>query len=118
MKLNYITIMVRDIEKSLAFYQELAGLKLVRRFNPGIGEIAFLSNGEGETMLELIQSDRMEPVETKGLILSFLAAEELSVLREKAVKLGYAPTELITGNPKPDHFKVLDPDGIMTEFGL
>lgn len=118
MKLNYMTIMVRDLEKSLMFYQELAGLKVVRRFNPGAGEIAFLSNGEGETMLELIQFDHAEKVEVKGMVLSFLATEDLTALREKAVKLGYAPTEILSSGPKPDHFKVLDPDGIVTEFGL
>lgn len=118
MKLNYMTIMVRDLEKSLAFYQELAGLKLVRRFNPGPGEIAFLANGAGETMLELIQFDHAEKVEVKGMVLSFLAAEDLAVLREKALQLGYAPTEIISAGPKPDHFKVIDPDGIVTEFGL
>lgn len=52
MKLGYITFMVRDIERTIEFYEKLAGLKTVRRFNPGMGEIAFLSNGEGETMVE------------------------------------------------------------------
>ena len=47
MKLNYITFMVRDIEKTIDFYQNLAGLKIVRRFNPGMGEIAFMTNAEG-----------------------------------------------------------------------
>ena len=45
MKLGYITVMVRDLERSLAFYQELAQLQVVRRFRPGPGEIAFLANG-------------------------------------------------------------------------
>lgn len=54
MKLNYITILVKDLEKSLAFYTELVGLKIIRRFNPGPGEIVFLANQEGETMIELI----------------------------------------------------------------
>ena len=55
MKLNYITIMVRDIEKSLDFYEKLVGLKVVNEMKLEAGRIAFLSNGEGETMLELIE---------------------------------------------------------------
>lgn len=116
MKLNYLTIIVRDLERSLDFYQKLAGLQLVRRFNPGIGEIAFLSNGEGETMLELIQSEHMEPVYVKGMVLSFRAENPLAELREAAQNLGYVPTEILSGGPKPDHFTVQDPDGIVVEF--
>ncbi len=38
MKLGYITFMVRDIEQTIHFYQELVGLKVVRRFKVGMGE--------------------------------------------------------------------------------
>ena len=118
MKLSYLTFMVRDLEKSLRFYQELAGLKVLRRFNPGMGEIAFLSNAEGETMLELIAFENAEKIETKGMVMSFQATEELETLREKAVKLGYAPSEIINHPPKPAHFTVKDPDGMTVEFGV
>ena len=47
MKLGYITVMVRDLERSLTFYQELAQLQVMRRFRPGPGEIAFLANDPG-----------------------------------------------------------------------
>ena len=54
MKLNFITIFVQDLERSVSFYQTVAGLQVVRRLQPAVGEIAFLANQEGETMLELI----------------------------------------------------------------
>lgn len=118
MKLNFITLMIRDIEKSTAFYQGLAGLHVVRRFNPGKGEIVFLANAEGETMLELIQFDDAEKVSAKGMIMSFLVRDDLSKLREDAVKLGYHPSEIIRGGAKPEHFTIADPDGIIVEFSV
>lgn len=118
MKLNYITLMIRDIEKSIAFYQDLAGLHVKKRFNPGMGEIAFLANEEGETMLELIQFDNALKVETQGLVMSFLAGGELQKVRMRATELGYHPTEIIAEGAKPAHFTVPDPDGIIVEFSV
>lgn len=118
MKLSYITIMVRDIEKSITFYEELVGLQIVRRFNPGPGEIAFLANAEGETMLELIEFKNAEKVAVKGMVMSYQVEDELEKVREKAIDLGYNPTEIINLNPKPMHFRVTDPDGIMVEFSI
>ena len=75
MKLGYITVMVRDLERSLTFYQELAQLQVMRRFRPGPGEIAFLANGAGETMLELVAIPDAEHVCTRGLVVSFAAKD-------------------------------------------
>lgn len=117
MKLSYLTIMVRDLEKSIQFYEALAGLNVVKRFNPGMGEIAFLADGKDGTMLELIAFDGAEKVETKGFVMSFLAQTDLNALREKALSLGYQTSEIINQPPKPAHFVVIDPDGIAVEFG-
>lgn len=116
MKLNFITFMVRDIKKSVSFYQDLAGLQVMNRMSPGSGEIVFLANEKGETMLELIEFDGVEKVVTKGMVMSFSAKGELEELREKASALGYSPSEIIAREPKPKHFTVADPDGIIVEF--
>lgn len=118
MKLNYITFMVRDIEKSVAFYQDLAGLQIIKRISLEAGEIVFLANAEGETMLELIEFDGAEKVITKGMVMSFSAKDELEKVREKAIKLALSPSKIIEKGPKPKHFTVLDPDGIVVEFGV
>lgn len=116
MKLNFITFMVRDIEKSTAFYKELAGLQVVRRLSPEAGEIVFLANEKGETMLELIEFEGAEKVTARGMVLSFTAKGSLEELREKAAALGYSPSEIIALGPKPRHFTVFDPDEITVEF--
>ena len=116
MKLNFITFMVRDIKKSVDFYQELAGLQVMNRISPGAGEIVFLANEKGETMLELIEFEGVEKVITKGMVMSFSAKGELEELREKALILGCSPSKIIAEDPKPKHFTVADPDGIIVEF--
>lgn len=118
MKLSYITFMIRNIEKSIKFYEEIAELRVLNRFNPGMGEIAFLANEEGETMLELIQFDEVEKVSTKGMVISFQAGEQLEKLRKKVIELGYCPSEIIEKGTKPKYFTVPDPDGIIVEFSI
>lgn len=118
MKLNYITFMVRDIEKSVAFYKELASLQTMNSMSFDAGEIVFLANIQGETMLELIEFEGSDKVETKGMVISFSADIELEELREKAITLGYSPSEIIDRKPKPKHFTVADPDGITVEFSV
>ena len=108
--------MVRDLERSLTFYQELAQLQVMRRFRPGPGEIAFLANGAGETMLELVAIPDAEHVCTRGLVVSFAAEGSLEGLRQKAAELGDEPSEIVDHPPKPWHFIVSDPDGITLEF--
>ncbi len=112
-----MTILVRDLEKSVKFYTELVDLKVLRKINPPMGEIVFLANAEGETMLELLGFEEGEKVETKSLTLSF-QAEDLEKVYEKAVELGYNPSPIVNQPPKPAHFHLEDPDGITVEFSI
>lgn len=118
MKLNYITLLVRDIEKSVAFYQELVGMQLINQINLENGKIKFMANEKDETMLELIEINGGEKVKIKGMVMSYLVTSSLEAVREHAVSLGYTPSEIINHAPKPKHFTVDDPDGIKVEFTL
>lgn len=116
MKINYITFMIRDIEKTISFYTEAADLKIQRRFNPGPGEIVFMADKEGDTILEFIEFPDAEKYEGKGLTVIFGHEGSLEELRNKIIEMGYEASEMFTGGPGPDNFKVKDPDGIMVEF--
>lgn len=118
MKLNFITFMVRNIQNSMAFYQRLAGLQVVNRIGLERGEIVFLANAKGETMLELVALEGAEPVTAKGMFMSFTAGDRLDEIRERAISLGYAPSDIIAIGPKPKHFSVMDPDGVSVEFSV
>lgn len=116
MKLNYITIMVKDIEKSVMFYEQMVGLKVIRTMHPGNGKIVFMANEKDDTMLELIQFEDVETVSVKGMVMSYTSDIPLEALRKKACELGYSPTEIIDQGPKPKYFRVCDPDGVCIEF--
>ena len=94
MKLNYITVMVRNMEKSLDFYEKLVGLKVMNKMEMAAGRIAFLSNGEGETMLEIIEFADSKKVETRGMVMSYAAGESLEEIRARAEELGYSPSAM------------------------
>ncbi len=117
MKFNFVTFMVRDIEKSTDFYVKMVGLTVVRSFDAPVGKIVFLANAQGETMIELIESKDSDKVGATGMFFNFLVTEDLEVLREKAIKLGYEPSKVFDRGPKPDYFTITDPDGLIVEFG-
>lgn len=116
MKLNYITIMVRDIEKSLDFYCGLISLKRIKELNPPQGKIVFLADRQGDTMLELIQFEQAEKVTSTGMVFSFPANKPLTELKEQADAMGYHTSDIISEPPKPTHFTVTDPDGLIIEI--
>lgn len=116
MKLHFITFLVPDLEKSVAFYTELVGLTVQYRISPPVGEICFMANAEGETMLEFIQLKDGPVFTGEGMTVSFKYEGELAHLREKAIAMGYVPSELHLGGPAPVNFTVNDPAGIEVEF--
>ncbi len=117
MKLNFLTFFIKDIDKTIEFYEKLAGLKVDMRFNPGIGEIIFMSNGDGGTKLEFICADKaMAYKQGSGMTMCFLCDGDLNEVRVEAVKLGYNPSDIYDKGPEPVNFKVLDPNGILVEF--
>ncbi len=118
MKLNFITMMVRNLEKSLAFYEGLVGLQKVNAISLDAGEIVFLANSKGETMIELIEFPDVEKIATKGLFMSYTATAPLEEIRQKALDMGYSPSEIFTEGTKPNYFTLTDPDGVVVEFGV
>lgn len=67
-------------------------------------------------MLELIEFEEVEKVSTNGMVMSFSTNIDLEKSRDKAIILGYFPSEIFIKGPKPKHFTVKDPDGIVVEF--
>ncbi len=116
MKFNWCTIQVKDMEESLKFYQEVAGLTLNRRFQAGPDtEIAFL--GDGETKIELIHNKQNQSV-TLGTDISLgFQAESLDriteFLKEKNIPIHSGPFQ---PNPHIRFIYVLDPNGLKIQF--
>lgn len=116
MKLCWSTLAVKNMEESLAFYQEIVGLNLAQRFPAGPGvEIAFL--GDGETKIELICNAANDEINV-GDDISWgfeidSVDEFMAVIQEKGVQIHSGPFQ---PNPNTKFFFVTDPNGLKIQF--
>lgn len=109
------TIIVRNIEKSIEFYESITGLKISRRFQEGNGEIAFLANQSGETEIELVQMPGMQQFEGKGFFICFIT-DHLNEMHEQATAKRLNPSSIRTPDARSRYFYVYDPDGVSVQL--
>lgn len=112
----WCTIMVRDMQTSLHFYNKTLGLPVVRKMTGGPGpEIYFL--GEGETKIELIESPAAPGKEQRsGIAIGFDVAsleKQMEWIREMGYEVESGP---FSPAPHVRFFYVLDPDGVKVQF--
>lgn len=116
MKFCWCTLHVKDLERSLQFYQNIVGLSVNRRFEarPGVN-ICFL--GEGETKVELIEEGNTEiSQEHQGISLGFEVDSldhMLEVVKNHGLPIASGPFQ---PNPHTKFFYVLDPDKYQIQF--
>lgn len=116
MKFCWATLRVKNMEESLAFYQDIVGLKITRRFSHAPGnEIAFL--GEGETQVELI-CDEQKPDTDMGqdISLGFMVDsvdEMMEDLKKRGIGIHSGPFQ---PNPHVKFFYLQDPNGLKIQF--
>jgi lactoylglutathione lyase len=115
MHLYQLIMRVRDIEKSVKFYEEFIGLKILKRISQAEWELAFLADQEGATQIELVCMPDGVKVETKGLTFCF-QTEDLDGVRKQAQEWGLNPSEIRNPDPENRYFYVYDPDGNSVEF--
>jgi len=104
------------MDRSLAFYQEIIGLKLIQRIKPNEEmEIAFL--GEGETQVELIFNEKSKDIKFgKDISLGFIVdsiSQITEYLKSKGIKIHSGPFQ---PNPYIQFIFVQDPDGLKIQF--
>ena len=122
MKFNFATIHVKDLETSIRFYEEVIGMKMVRRFPAGPNmEIAFMAGAPedepGSAEIELICDKGAEPAAygeypSLGLAVDNLDAA-LAHVQEKGVEIAAGPMQ---PNPNTRFFFIHDPDGVNLEI--
>lgn len=116
MRFCWVTINVKNMDESLRFYEEMIGLKVVRRMNPMPGtEIVFL--GEGETQVELIRNERNSaPEYGKDISLGFVTnSVDREIGRLKAQGIG-AIQGPFQPNPTIKFIYISDPNGVKIQF--
>ncbi|MDO5690846.1 MAG: VOC family protein [Tissierellia bacterium] len=116
MKFCWSTLYVKDMEKSLRFYEGIVGLGIQRRFKTDAGtEFAFL--GSGETQIELI-FDPSRSIAAPGEDISWgFETESLEALQSELQEEGITPIgDPIQPNPQIRFLFVLDPNGLKVQF--
>ena len=117
LKFCHVTLAVKDMETSLRFYQDVAGLAIKRRFPAGPDmEITFLGNGETEVELICNKANSYTGQVGNGVSLGFVTPsleDTIALLREK----GYE-TDGVIESPSPNvrYFFAYDPDGYRVQF--
>ena len=116
MEFCWVTINVKDMEKSLDFYQEIIGLNMNRRMKPNPDmEIIFL--GSGETQIELIYNKKVDDItEVKDISLGFVVdsiERMMDILKKKNIPIHSGPFQ---PNPSIKFLYILDPNGVKIQL--
>ncbi len=118
MKYLWTTINVENLDESIDFYSDLAGLKLLKRFPAGAGiEIAFMGNGiDNETLVELMADSSIGTVGFSEFISIGFAVDSvdamLDTVKSKNIPIYSGPFE----TPGFKFFGIKDPDGLNVQF--
>lgn len=115
MHFRQLTLMVEKLEESIEFYETIIELSISRRIKVEEGEVVFLTNGEGETEIELVCMPQMQKFEGKGLSICF-ETEDLDAKHEIIESKGLNPSEIKTPDAKSRYFWVYDPNGISVQL--
>lgn len=115
MHIKHMALMVRDIDKSITFYETIAELKVRRRQEAGDGEIAFLSNGEGSTEIELVCLPNGQKFEGKGMFICFMT-DKLDEMHKLATEKELNPSPIQVPGDGTRYFYVYDPDGVSVQL--
>ena len=113
---NHFNFNVLDLERSLKFYDEALGLKVVREKKAADGSfiLKFLGDGVSDFTLELTWlRDRSEPYDLgeQEFHLAFMT-EDMAAAHEKHEKMGCICFE----NPSMGIYFIEDPDGYWIEI--
>lgn len=116
MKFCWTTINVKNMDRSLSFYQDIIGLKINRRVNPTPDmELAFL--GEGETQIELVAQAKDKEINIgQDISLGFVVqstSQFTEFLNSKGIPIHSGPFQ---PNPFIRFMYVQDPDGLKIQF--
>jgi len=115
MKLNWVTIHVCDLEKSLFFYTNLLNLDIADKFGSVDHQIVMLGKNN-ETKIELIcEPNKKISNPGKGVSIG-LEADDLEQLIGVLQENGYKAMGPIMPNPRIRFYFVKDPDGYTVQL--
>lgn len=115
MKMAHVTIFSKCMDESVAFYQDIVGLKVVRdmRDNP-MHAIVFLANAAGETCVEIV-GEAGNAYQGSGISMGFVV-EDAETKRAELEGLGYKASPMVSPGPGTKFFFIEDPNGVGIQF--
>jgi catechol 2,3-dioxygenase-like lactoylglutathione lyase family enzyme len=114
-KIRHIAILVKNLDRSLAFYQDTLGLQYVRTRAVSIGKAVDLTDGENNLTLLVSDSENEHVQRNKnnfGLDHIGFLVDDIDFIHDR---LKTAGAEFISQAPA-EFFKVLDPDGVVIDI--
>ena len=118
-KVGHVVLGVRDPQASVKFYTEALGMEEINVIELGEMKMAFLSFGERDHDIALLQVPEDEPVGSSGFTHTALEIEggedQLKELYQKLTDYG-ATVEMTADHTITKSFYFLDPDGNRLEL--
>ena len=115
MHIQHVALMVNDLDESIEFYAMMTELTISRRFKAGPGDVAFLSNGNGETEIELICMPDGQKFEGKGMFICF-NTNKLDEMHQLAQEKNLKPSPIQNPDINTRYFYVYDPNGVSVQL--
>jgi lactoylglutathione lyase len=121
--LTHVAFLVKDIEKSLAFYAKYAGMSVVHRRQSEVSQVAWISDHTRPFVIVLIQSrqaDAESPLGPFGhLGVAVASREEVDRLAGEARHEGILTREPTDSGPPVGYWTfMVDPDGNTLELAF
>ena len=110
MKMVHVTIMSKDINRSVEFYRDVIGLKVGMDTRGTDHEIVFLAENQGDVSVEICQNP--EAAFHGGGISMGFPVEDLDAAYSRMQELGLCPGPVISPNPHVKFFFIKDPNGV------
>ena len=118
MKFLWTSFHVKNMDESIAFYSNLAGLQLTKRFPAGPGkEIAFMGNNiDDETLVEFMTDVNHKEVNYGEFISIGFAVDSIDLMLEKIKSYNIPVHSGPIETPGSVFFLVKDPNGLNVQF--
>jgi lactoylglutathione lyase len=115
----HVSLAVEDLDRSIDFYVNKLGFKLLRTQDVRFQKMAFIATGDGEPIIELVQIIKPLPgMKTEGFLHLGLFADDVDTIykesREKGVEWSASPRRYGPGAPYLGF--ATDPDGYEIEI--
>ena len=114
MKFIQVTIRTAAFEEEIRFYEEIAGLTIVRDARPG-RQMVFLADAPGDTNVEILETADAIDTASPYLSIGFQVADA-EAMRADLLARGLEATEMIQPSTTAKFFYVKDPAGVQVQF--